>query len=190
MTWNSTPPDTYSNTPQASPHTPEVVVWAPTIKTLQPFPHTSVVSLGIGNQATISTISRPGYPYLAPLFGGIRKASTALLLSGTAVHVRWTPGHSGTTSNSLADCAAKLATEGIPLADAPSPWPYSNFRSQIRGKLLREWQVWHKPRDDFPFPPATKLSAIFTLPCHVAMRLSPVELTGVGMEWGSAELMR
>ena len=43
LTRNSTPPSAYSNTPQASPHIPEVVVWAPTIKTLQPFPHTTVL---------------------------------------------------------------------------------------------------------------------------------------------------
>ena len=48
--------------------------------------------------------------------------------------------------------------------------------SQIRSRLLQEWQVWHKPRDDFPFSPATKLSAIFTLPRHAATRLFQMKL--------------
>ena len=55
------------------------------------------------------------------------------------------------------------------------PW-YSHLRSQIRDRLLQEWQVWHKPRDDFSFPPSTKLSAIFTLLRHVATRLFQMKL--------------
>ena len=68
----------------------------------------------------------------------------------------------------------KLAAEGTPSDDFP--WSYSPLRSQIRGQLLREWQVWHKPGDDFPFSPTTKLSAIFTLPRHAATRLFQMKL--------------
>ena len=39
-----------------------------------------------------------------------------------------------------------------------------------------EWQVWHKPRDDFPFSPSTQLSAIFSLPRHAATRLFQMKL--------------
>lgn len=56
--------------------------------------------------------------------------------------------------------------EGIPSDNFP--WSYSHLRSQIQSQLLREWQVWHKPRDDSPFPPFTKLAAIFTPPRHAA----------------------
>ena len=112
-----------------------------------------MISLRIDNQATISTISRPGYSYLAPLLHDIRKATPNLLLSGSSVQVGWTPSHTGITGNELADTAAKLAAKGTPSDDFP--WSYSHLRSQIRGQLLREWQVWHKPRDDFPFSPAT-----------------------------------
>jgi hypothetical protein len=133
-----------------------------------------MISLSIDNQATISTISRPGYSYLAPLLHDIRKATADLLLSGSSVQVGWTPSHTGITGNELADAAAKLAAEGTPSDDFP--WSYSHLRSQIRGQLLREWQVWHKPRDDFPFSPTTKLSAIFTLPRHAATRLFQMKL--------------
>ena len=64
--------------------------------------------------------------------------------------------------NELAGAAAKLAVEGNPSDDLMSPCPYSHLRSQIRGRLPQEWQIWQKPRDDFPFSPSTKLSAIFT----------------------------
>ena len=64
--------------------------------------------------------------------------------------------------------------EGTPSDDFP--WSCYHLRSQIRGQLLREWQVWHIPRDDFPFSPTTKLSAIFTLPRHTATRLFQMKL--------------
>ena len=48
--------------------------------------------------------------------------------------------------------------------------------AQIRSQLLREWQVWHRPRDDFRFSPSTKLSAIFSLPRHTATRLFQMKL--------------
>ena len=60
--------------------------------------------------------------------------------------------------------------------DLAFPWSYSHLRPQIRGRLLQEWQVWHKPRDDYPFSPSTKLSAIFFLPCHAATRLFQMKL--------------
>ena len=50
------------------------------------------------------------------------------------------------------------------------------IRTQIRSKLLQEWQVWHKPRDDFPFSPSTKLSTIYNLPQHAATRHFQVKL--------------
>ena len=51
-----------------------------------------------------------------------------------------------------------------------------HLRSQIRNQLLRGWQVWHKARNDLSFFPATKLSAIFTLPSHAATRLFQMKL--------------
>ena len=48
-----------------------------------------VVSLSIDNQATITTISRPGYSYLAPLLHNIRKATSTPLLLDTAVQLGW-----------------------------------------------------------------------------------------------------
>ena len=78
--------------------------------------------------------------------------------------------------NELADAATKLAAEGNPPNDLMFPWSYSHLRSQIRDRLLQEWQVWHKPRDDFPFSRSTKLSAIFTLPYHAATRLFQMKL--------------
>ena len=103
---------------------------------------------------------------MSPLLHDIRKATSELLLSGSSVQAGGTPSHTGITANELADAAAKLAAEGTPSDDFP--WSYSHLRWQIRGQLLREW---HKPRDDFPFSPTTKLSAIFTLPRHAATRL-------------------
>ena len=38
---------------------------------------------------------------------------------------------------------------------------HHHLRSQIRSQLPREWQSCHKPRDDSPSVPSTKLSAIF-----------------------------
>ena len=95
-----------------------------------------MISFSIDNQATISTISRPGYSYL---LHDIRKATANLLLSGSSVQVGWTPSHTGITGNELADAAAKLAAEGTPPDDFP--WSYSHLLSQIRGQLLREWQL-------------------------------------------------
>ena len=125
------------------------------------------------------TISRPGYSYQASLLRGICKATSALLLSGSAVQVGWTPSHTGIIGNELADAAAKLAdaaarlaAEGTPgpLVD-DFPWLYFYLRTQIRSQLFREWQAWHKPSDDFPFPPfTTKPSAISSLPRHAATR--------------------
>ena len=80
------------------------------------------------------------------------------------------------TGSSLADAAAKLAAKGNPSDDLMFAWSYSHLRSQIRSRLLQERQVWHKPRDDFPFSPSTKLSAIFTLPRHGATRLFQMKL--------------
>ena len=68
--------------------------------------------------------------------------------------------------NELADAVAKLAAEDTPPDNPMFPWSYSHLHSQIRCRLLQERQVWHKPRDDFPFSPSTKLSAIFTPPRH------------------------
>ena len=137
--------------------------------------HPKVVSLSIDNQATISAISRPGYSYLAHLLHDIRNATIALSHSGCITQVGWTPGHSGITGNDLADAAAKLAAEGTPSVDFP--WSYSHLCSQVRSQLLQEWQTWHKPRDDFPFSPSTKLSAIFALPRHAATRLFQMKLS-------------
>ena len=136
-------------------------------------PGSKVVGLSIDSQAALATVSRPGYSYLVPLHG-IRKATSTILLSDTAVQVGWTPSHTGIAGNELADAAAKPAADSTPSDDFP--WSYSHLRSQIRSQLLREWQVWHMPRDDFPFSPATKLSAIFTLPRHAATRLFQMKL--------------
>ena len=139
-------------------------------------PPPKVVSLSVDNQATIHAISRPGYSYQAPLLHDICKATSTLLLSGSAVQVGWTPSHIGIIGNELADAAAKLAAEGNPPDGLNFSWSYSHLRSQTRDRLLQEWQVWHKPRDDFPFSPGTKLSAIFTLPRHTDTRLIPPTL--------------
>ena len=56
-------------------------------------PPIATISLSIDNQATISTISRPGYSYLAPLLHDIRKATADILLSGSSIQVGWTPSH-------------------------------------------------------------------------------------------------
>ena len=85
----------------------------------------------------------------------------------SAVQVGWTPSHTG-----IADAAAKLSAEGNP----PGDLMFRGLHSEIRDRLLQEWQVWHKPRDDFPFWPSTKLSAIFTLPRHAATRLFQTKL--------------
>ena len=77
--------------------------------------------------------------------------------------------------NELNGAAAKLASEGNPPDNLMFTW-CSHLHSQIRNRLLREWQVWHKPRDDFPFPPSTKLSVNFTPPRHVATRLFEMKL--------------
>ena len=137
--------------------------------------HSKVVSLSIDNQATISASSRLGYSYLAHLLHDIRNATIALSHSGCITQVGWTPRHSSITGNDLADAAAKLVAEGTPSVDFP--WSYSHLCSQVRSQLLQEWQTWHKPRDDFPFPPSTKLSAIFALPRHAATRLFQMKLS-------------
>ena len=139
-------------------------------------PPPKVVSLCVDNQATIHSISRPGYSYQVPLLHDICKAISTLLLSGSTVQIGWTPSHIGIMGNELADAAAKLAAEGNPPDNRMFPWSYSHLRSQIRSRLLQEWQVWHKPRDDFPFSPSTKLSAIFSLPRHAATRLFQMKL--------------
>ena len=41
--------------------------------------HSRVVSLGAYNQATIKTVSRPGYSYQVPLLRNICKATATLL---------------------------------------------------------------------------------------------------------------
>ena len=96
--------------------------------------------------------------------------------SSSAVQVGWTPSHTGIAGNELADAAANLAAEGTPGPSDNFPWSYPHLRTQIRGQLLREWQVWHKPRDYFPFSPSTKLWAIFSLSRHAATRLFQMEL--------------
>ena len=55
------------------------------------------------------------------------------------------------------------------------PGPTLTF-AQIRGQLLREWQVWHIPRDDFPFSPTTNPPATFTLSRHAVTRLFQMKL--------------
>ena len=80
-----------------------------------------VVSLSIDNQAALTTISRLGYSYLAPLLHDIRKATSTLHLSDTAVQVGWTPSHTGISGNELADATTKLAAEGTPSDDLPAP---------------------------------------------------------------------
>ena len=50
-------------------------------------PSSKIVSLSIDRQAAFTTISRPGYSYLAPLLHDIRKATSILPLSDTAVQV-------------------------------------------------------------------------------------------------------
>ena len=126
-------------------------------------PPPRAVSLAVDNQAVLCTIARPDYSCQASLLRDICKATSTLLLSGSAVQVGWTPSHTGITGNELAHAAAKLAAEGNPPDGLASPWPYFHLRSQIRGRLPQEWQVWHKPRYDFPLSPTTRLSAIFTL---------------------------
>ena len=118
-------------------------------------PPPRVISLAVDNQAIMRTISRTGYSYQAPLLHDIRKAASTLLLSGSTVQIGWAPGRAGITGNGLADAAAKLAAEGTPESPLDDfPWPYSHLRTQIRSQLLREWQTWHRPRDDFPFSPS------------------------------------
>ena len=60
---------------------------------------------------------------------------------------------------------------------APNTWLYSHLHSEVRNQLLQERQSWHTPRDDFPFSPSTKLSAIFTLPRHAATRPFQMKLS-------------
>ena len=122
------------------------------------------------------SISRPGCSYQASLLRDICKATSALLLSGSVVPIGWTPSHTGIFDNELTGVTAKLAAEGNPPDGLNFPWPYSRLRSQIRGRLLQEWQAWHKPRNDFSFSPSTKLSAIFTLPRHAATCLFQMKL--------------
>ena len=50
-------------------------------------PHSRAVSLSIDSQAAMSSISRPGYSYQAPLLHDIRKATSSVLLSGSAVQI-------------------------------------------------------------------------------------------------------
>ena len=117
--------------------------WHPTANLL---PQSRVVSPSIDNQATISTISRSGCSHLASFLRDIRNATFTMSHSGSAVQVRWTPGRSGISGNDLVDAATKLAVE------RPSgnfSWSFSHLRFQV---LIREWQVLHKPIDDFPFP--------------------------------------
>ena len=142
--------------------------------TLSPPP--KVVSLGVDNQAASCAISRPGYSYRASLLRDIHRATSTLLLSGSAAQAGWIPSHTGIPGNELADAAAKLASEGAPSELDNFPWSYSHLCTQIRGQLLQEWQVWHRPRDDFPFSPSAKLSAIFPLPRHTATRLFQMKL--------------
>ena len=141
-------------------------------------PPPRVVSLAVDNQAILCATSRPGYSYQASLPRDIHKATSTLLRSGSTVQVGWTPSHTGITGYELADAAAKLATEGTPGPPLDDfPWSYSHLRTQIRSQLLREWQTWHRPRDDFPFSPfTTKLSAIFALPRHAATRRFQMKL--------------
>ena len=114
-------------------------------------------------------ISRPDYSYQASLLRDICNATSAMLHSG------WKPSHTAITGNELADYAADLAAEGVPGPLLDFPWSYSHLRTQIRRQLPREWQAWHRPRDDFPFSPSTtKLSAGFSLPRHAATRLLQV----------------
>ena len=122
------------------------------------------------------TIPRPGYSYHTALLRDIYKATSTLLPSGSAVQIGWTPSHTGIMGNELADAAAKLAAEGNPPDNLTFPWSYSHLRSQICSRLLQEWQTWHKLRDDFPFSPSTKLSAIFALARHAATRLFQMNL--------------
>ena len=84
-------------------------------------------------------------------------------------------GHSDIISNELADADTELAAQGS--LSTNFPWSYSYLRSQVRRQLLQEWQTWHKPRDDFPFLPSTKLSAIFALPRHTTTRLFQMKLS-------------
>ena len=106
-------------------------------------PPPKVVGLGVDNQAIMCAISRPGYSYQASLLRDICRATYTLLHSGSAVQVRWTASHSGISGGELADSAAKLAAEGPPSDNHDFPWSYSHLRTQIRGQLLQEWQVWH-----------------------------------------------
>ena len=114
-------------------------------------PPPKVISFSVDNQATVNAVPRPGYSYQATLLNDISKATSTRLPSGSVVQVGWTLSHAGITGNELADAAAKLAAEGTPSDNFP--WSYSRLRSQIHDRLPQEWRVWHKPRDDFPFPP-------------------------------------
>ena len=83
-------------------------------------PPPKVVSLAVDNQATIHAISRPGYSHRASTLRDICKATSALLLSGSAVQAGLLPSHSGIAGNELAD-AAKLTAEGSPPGDLAFP---------------------------------------------------------------------
>ena len=84
-------------------------------------PHSKVVSLSIDNQATISTVPHPDYPYLAPLLRDIRNATITLVFPfrfcGPNKMDTWAPRHR--RQNDLADAATKLAAEGTPSANFP-----------------------------------------------------------------------
>ena len=54
-------------------------------------------------------ISRLGYSYQASLLRDICKATSALLFSGSAVQIGWTPSHTGIAGE---DVFANLAAEG------------------------------------------------------------------------------
>ena len=116
----------------------------------------------VDNQATIYSISRPGYSYQAPLLRKICKATSTLPPSGSAVQIGWAPSHTGIMGNGLADAAAKLAAEATLPTTSCSHGPTPTFSLRFVA--------------DFPFSPSAKLSAIFILPRHAATRLFQMKL--------------
>lgn len=77
-------------------------------------PPPKVVGLSIDSLGVKSAISRPGYPYQAPLLHDIHHDTSSLHLSCSAVLASWTPNDTGIIGNALAGAAAELAVDEPP----------------------------------------------------------------------------